>query len=660
MSNMLAGKALAAAWPYVDTPEGKNSDETLNKLREAGQHFLTAWKYNPIFPEAAAELIKSAREHLTDASPRYWFDQSVSAQFDYLPAYKNFLSCLLPEHGGSRDAMIAFGKECALTDRYDTEVPLQLIEALRQIDKEELDDNFWRQPDLYQAACGVLEKAASVDGAPKERRSALIATRIVIALRADRFDGIAPLLSQTTDEDLRVAMSKHRYSMALGMLRSKAALAAAGVDLAGIQTELHQANASGTAAAAIARIDDELAKVPADVDRAWLHYWRSALPHMEDFHAGKWVNVSQCEEFPRLMDATHWEVKDHTTFVCHSTEFLPFNWLAYFRTPLECTFDVQVNEVPAETILSGLVVGQRAGPGWPSGRIFGINAVKNKVGYDRITANDPKYFPVKLLDVNHFHVRAWPEYFELFVNDERVAAQHDPSFTPYQSLGFWTEVTKDGDVDAIYSNFRIRRISIEPPPADDSAGERMAYFTTQVKNEPDNPYHLIDRGDLHLAARHLDHAIEDFKQAATIRQNWALPEAKIGMAEAAAGKYREALAAYQRALAIDGDCTIALDRLAWLEATCPDASFRSGAKAGQHAKLANDLTSGTSGAYQLTVSAAYAEQGKFKEANTEFQRATRSTKTENFSALEKALQDSYKQRKPYRYTSAVAVDAKGK
>jgi tetratricopeptide (TPR) repeat protein len=76
--------------------------------------------------------------------------------------------------------------------------------------------------------------------------------------------------------------------------------------------------------------------------------------------------------------------------------------------------------------------------------------------------------------------------------------------------------------------------------------------------------------------------------------------------------YDKAIADYGQAIRLDAKNPSAYSRLAWLQATCPDARYRDGRKALSKAKKAYDFDNGWSSLD--TLAAAYAESGDFAEA----------------------------------------------
>ena len=97
------------------------------------------------------------------------------------------------------------------------------------------------------------------------------------------------------------------------------------------------------------------------------------------------------------------------------------------------------------------------------------------------------------------------------------------------------------------------------------------------------------------------------------------------------GRWREAIDHYQAALAIQPDDAYALNNLAWVLATCPEASARNGSKAVELAQQAEQLSKRSNPSILGTLAEAYAEAGRFPEATTTAQRALElaSTQTNN-------------------------------
>jgi tetratricopeptide (TPR) repeat protein len=98
-------------------------------------------------------------------------------------------------------------------------------------------------------------------------------------------------------------------------------------------------------------------------------------------------------------------------------------------------------------------------------------------------------------------------------------------------------------------------------------------------------------------------------------------EAEVAAKLAGRGDFAGAVARYRRALELDPYLVEALNNLAWLLATCPEASLRNGAEAVQLAEKACQITKYHRTIMVGTLGAAYAETGRFPEAVATAQKA---------------------------------------
>jgi len=118
----------------------------------------------------------------------------------------------------------------------------------------------------------------------------------------------------------------------------------------------------------------------------------------------------------------------------------------------------------------------------------------------------------------------------------------------------------------------------------------------------------------------------------------------------AAGDDRGAVAQFREVLVAKPDSQEALNNLAWLLATCPDASVRNGLEAVRFAERACRLTQLKDVRSLGTLAAAYAEAGRFSEAVLTTQEALdRATATgqERLAVLCRQLLDLYRAGKPW-------------
>ena len=103
----------------------------------------------------------------------------------------------------------------------------------------------------------------------------------------------------------------------------------------------------------------------------------------------------------------------------------------------------------------------------------------------------------------------------------------------------------------------------------------------------------------------------------------------LGNALLQKGSVDEAITHFQKALQINPDYAEAQNNLAWVLATCPQASLRNGNKAVELAQRANQLTGDGNPVVLGTLAAAYAEAGRFPEAVETAQRALQLAETQS-------------------------------
>lgn len=137
------------------------------RMAEARNRLESAWNLNPRVPQAATLMIQlSAHDPQSNgADVRRWFNSAVAAQFDYKPAYDAYKEGLLSRSSDGPDILYEFGVECAATQRFDTQVPFQLIWAMLQIkDKSAGSIEFWKKPEVYKQAMVTLDKYIAESG----------------------------------------------------------------------------------------------------------------------------------------------------------------------------------------------------------------------------------------------------------------------------------------------------------------------------------------------------------------------------------------------------------------------------------------------------------------------------------------------------------------
>src|SRR2546430_11146976 len=123
--------------------------------------------------------------------------------------------------------------------------------------------------------------------------------------------------------------------------------------------------------------------------------------------------------------------------------------------------------------------------------------------------------------------------------------------------------------------------------------DAIVHYQKAVAIRPDYFLARYGLGHALLERGKLDGAIEHFRAALLIRPDHPDCHTTLAIALDESGQFAEAIGHYERATGISPQSVSALANLAWLLATCPDATFRDGFKAIQLARQADQLSGGT-------------------------------------------------------------------
>jgi Flp pilus assembly protein TadD len=96
---------------------------------------------------------------------------------------------------------------------------------------------------------------------------------------------------------------------------------------------------------------------------------------------------------------------------------------------------------------------------------------------------------------------------------------------------------------------------------------------------------------------------------------------------------KESMSHYYESLKSEPDDSLALNNLAWMRATCPQAALRNGGEAVKLAQRAVRLSNGREALAVGTLAAAYAEAGRFPEAVQTARQAIDLARRQNKRAL---------------------------
>lgn len=144
-------KARGSGWANTVTDEGWRI--LAEEMTAARKKFNAAYLSRPDLPHAAQRMISVRMASNGPVSEEEWFNRAVKAQMDYQKAYDSLMWAIRPRWGGSHEAMLAFGKKCLDTKRFDTDVPYNYVNALNDV-LSEIPARRWR---AALANAGVLE-----------------------------------------------------------------------------------------------------------------------------------------------------------------------------------------------------------------------------------------------------------------------------------------------------------------------------------------------------------------------------------------------------------------------------------------------------------------------------------------------------------------------
>lgn len=135
-----------------------------------------------------------------------------------------------------------------------------------------------------------------------------------------------------------------------------------------------------------------------------------------------------------------------------------------------------------------------------------------------------------------------------------------------------------------------------------------------LKLDPNSALAYNNRGAAWYGKKEYDRALADCDQAIKLEPNHALPYYNRGGAWCGKREYDRAIADCRQAIKLRPNYANAYARLAWLQATCPEARFRDGHEAFANASRAYELTGGKDAEIVETLAAACAEKGDFAAA----------------------------------------------
>lgn len=151
--------------------------------------------------------------------------------------------------------------------------------------------------------------------------------------------------------------------------------------------------------------------------------------------------------------------------------------------------------------------------------------------------------------------------------------------------------------------------------------EAIAHFQRALQINPDQASAHSALGLVLLETGRPDESVSHLLRALEISPNFGDAHYNLGNTFMQIGQANEALTHFHRALEINPDDIEALNNMAWMLATWPEAEIRDGTKAVESAERANSLTYGENPVINATLAASYAEAGRSADAVRTAQRA---------------------------------------
>jgi len=183
--------------------------------------------------------------------------------------------------------------------------------------------------------------------------------------------------------------------------------------------------------------------------------------------------------------------------------------------------------------------------------------------------------------------------------------------------------------------------------------EALAHLDAAARLAPHNSEVQYNFGLFLLLHNKSDEAASHFAAALVERPDFAEAHRRLAQALSQQHKSKEAIFHYHEALRLKPDFADALNELAWILATAPDSGLRSGTEAVQLAKRACELAQNRQAAFLTTLSAAYAETGRFPDAIATAQIAGKLAQTagqKKIAAQDGELLNLYQAGHPFRET----------
>lgn len=254
-----------------------------------------------------------------------------------------------------------------------------------------------------------------------------------------------------------------------------------------------------------------------------------------------------------------------------------------------------------------------------------------------------------------YNAGRWEDAIRNFTQAIRLTSTNALAYT-YRGASYLVISNLDGAISDLQ-----RAIQLDPMDAFAHLNLACAYrakgefeksvkgFSDYLKLNPTNDFAYKNRASVYNIQGEFNKALRDWNEGLRLNSKDPTALAMRGYAYFMKGQFAKALRDFREALRMDSLNEKALNNLAWLRATCPDAAMRNGAEAIEAGQKACELTGWSSWTRIDTLAAAFAEVGDFTQAAKHERQALgmKGPSKEELREMEGRLL-LYEKRQPYR------------
>jgi tetratricopeptide (TPR) repeat protein len=158
----------------------------------------------------------------------------------------------------------------------------------------------------------------------------------------------------------------------------------------------------------------------------------------------------------------------------------------------------------------------------------------------------------------------------------------------------------------------------------------LSDYSKVIELEPKYARAYYMRGQVWHRKKEYDKAIQDQSESIRLNPKYVWSYYHRALTWKTKGEFEKMTADYNKIISLDPKCASAYNNLAWFLATCPDAKYRDGVRAVEHATQACELTEWKTPNHLGTLAAAYAEIGEFDKA-IEYQKKALEIASESYN-----------------------------